>query len=38
MPVWFLRRPKESIRNPVAGVTGGYEPLCECWGLNAGLV
>lgn len=38
MPVWFLRRPKESIRSPVAGVTGGCEPLCECWGLNAGLV
>lgn len=32
--VWFLRRPKESNRSP--GVTGGCEPRCECWGLNAG--
>jgi hypothetical protein len=32
----FLRRPEDGIRSPGAGVTDGYESLCECLDWNLG--
>jgi hypothetical protein len=36
---WCLRRPEEDVKSPGASsVKSHYEPVCECWELNSGLV